>query len=123
MKSMLELLKEQKSQTEVAIAKMKEADAAYSQHSYETQYPSDGTPEERIAYCDKADSLLEARYAAAKTAGRRLVSLGEFLGCKVEKKDIEYDWRIESRFNDLKYYCERLEKTFECNVESYNQYK
>ena len=123
MKSILDLLKEQKSMTELAIARMKEADAAYNKQSFEVPYPSEGTPEERIAYCDECDRLREAKENAFKAAARRLVSYGEFLGCKVEKKDIEYDWRIESRYNDLAYYAERLEKTFANNVESYNSYK
>ena len=123
MKSILDLLKEQKLMTELAIARMKEAEAAYNKHSIEVPYPSEGTPEERIAYCDEYDRLRDAKENAFKTAARRLVSYGEFLGCKVDKKDIEYDWQIENRFGDLVYYGERLEKQFENNVESYNQYK
>ncbi len=122
MKSILDLLNEQKSMTELAIAKMKEAEQSYCDHSSK-EYPADGTPEERLAYFDEIDRLRDAKENAFKAAARRLVSYGEFLGCKVEKKDIEYDWRIESRYNDLAYYAERLEKTFEFNVNSYNQYK
>ena len=122
MKTLLVLLQEQKTMTQVAIEKMKEAEKAFEDHSLST-YPSAGTSEERIAYCNTYDRLKEARDAAVKAASRRLVSFGEFLGCKVEKKDLEYDYRIESRFHDLVYYCERLEKQFEYNVDSYNQYK
>ena len=123
MKSILDLLKEQKSMTELAIARMKEAEAAYNKQSIEVPYPSEGTPEERIAYCDEYERLKDKKDNAFKAAARRLVSYGEFLGCKVDKKDIEYDWRIEGCYNDLAYYADRLEKTFAYNVESYNSYK
>ena len=122
MKTLLALLQEQKQMTQVAIDKMGETEKAYIDHSL-SEYQTSGTPEERIAYCETNDKLKAARDAAFKTACRRLVSYGEFLGCKVEKKDLEYDWRVESRFHDLNYYEERLEKQFEYNVESYNQYK
>lgn len=123
MKSILDLLKEQKSMTELAIARMKEAEAAYDKQIIEVTYPTAGTLEEQIAYSETYEKLKKAKDAAFKTACRRLVSFGEFLGCKVEKKDLEYEYRIESRYHDLVYYCEKLEKQFEYNVESYNQFK
>lgn len=122
MKSLLEMLREQKKATELAIARMNETEKEYQDKMY-SSYPFAGTFEERIAFAEDVEKFSSARKTAYAAASRRLTSFGELLGCKVEKKDLEYDYRIASRFHDLEYYCERLEKTFETNVESYNSFK
>ena len=119
---MLDMLKEQKQQTIVAIEKAKQAEQEYNAYS-ETPYPENGTIEERIAYSEKYEKLSDAKKAAYSAASRRIVSLGEFLGVKINKKSFDWSWQLDHAYGDLDYYLGEVERKLKNVIDDYNQFR
>lgn len=109
MKSILAQLADAKKDTKVFVDAMLETQQVVDEFEEYNHYPLHGTPEERLAYFDKRDSIRETAKKAQKKAKAKVIAFGQLLGMDVKFKAMSLDREIKEKFYSLVYYCEEIE--------------